>query len=248
MSDMASLVRLITQSVLLASVWHVTTGYKTGTPPSAHVCREMFPEGHHFDSQIREPPFKITTSSTVYKTSYDKIRVKIEALHGYFIRGVFLQARRSDCTHKEPVGVFKLPDALTQKHFKLVNCLNQSASAVTHRAYNVEKPISKTEVEWYSPSQNAGHVFFVATIAKEQDIFWTGVTSDVIRHLDTNAELNKCHFQKLIDPPNINTTPRPFPPDEKTTTPKSQSPGLAPSGVVLLGAVALISFLLKTCN
>ena len=54
------------------------------------------------------------------------VTVTITAHDGYFIKGLLLQARRSDCSHpsqKEPVGVFRITDSGPQQHFKLIKCL-----------------------------------------------------------------------------------------------------------------------------
>lgn len=53
-------------------------------------------------------------------------------------------------------------------------------------------------------------ISFRATVVKEQDVFWTNVYSTFMRDLSKKESPSEyCATKTLIDPPHINTTPRP---------------------------------------
>lgn len=53
----------------------LATLHVTGPPPSPHVCREMFPMGHHVDAQMSESPYEIDLNMNVHKP-WEKITGK----------------------------------------------------------------------------------------------------------------------------------------------------------------------------
>jgi hypothetical protein len=60
---------------LLCAQWYVCLSYHYGPPATEHVCKNMFPEGHHLDAQTSEPPFEIDLSQNVY-TPWEEVQGK----------------------------------------------------------------------------------------------------------------------------------------------------------------------------
>ncbi|XP_052256766.1 putative defense protein Hdd11-like isoform X1 [Dreissena polymorpha] len=225
---------------------HVISSYKSGAPPSA--CVDMFPEGHRVDSQNRTPPYVILVSSTVYQNEWELITVKVNALDGYYIAGLLLQARRSNCSDPGPVGIFDLSkaDSSTVQKFKTMECMERKDSAITHTRDTSSHPVRETVFSFFTPAANVGHFYFVATIVKTKDIFWTGVTSDVIRKHENNTPLMTCPMRTQYDPHNINTTPGPYAttksPHSGSTYPhnRNTTPGPYATSVSLLFLATLL--------
>ncbi|XP_053393917.1 putative ferric-chelate reductase 1 [Mercenaria mercenaria] len=194
--------------VILCTQLCVCTCYHYGPPATEHVCRNMFPEGHHVDAQTSEPPFEIDLSQNVY-TPWEEVQVTLRATQGYFFRGFFMQARRADCSHVfqyQPLGVFTvLPE--DQNLMKTMPCLNHKDSAISHRT---NQSFGKAVFRWNAPAAMIGHLYFTATVVKEQDIFWTNVKSVLMRdQSDKRRKGEYCPTKSRIDPHEINTTPRP---------------------------------------
>ncbi|KAL4236974.1 hypothetical protein ACF0H5_005358 [Mactra antiquata] len=180
-----------------------------GPPSTEHVCKEMFPEGHHYDSQMKKPPYEIDLSQNTY-TTWDTMDVSVKAIKpGEYFRGFFLQVRRANCSHPyqyEPLGTFTI-NPVDNYLLKSQNCLNNLKSAVSHRT---NTSLSKAVVKWTAPAAKMGHLYFVATIVKEQDIFWTDVRSEIVTESGRDDQVYEyCPLKKLINPPHINTTPKP---------------------------------------
>lgn len=207
------------QALLITSIFvnaFITcNAFDTGPPNTEHVCKTMFPEGHHVDSQTKPSPYKISLSMNIY-TPWDRLNVTVQASPDYYIKGLFIQARRANCSHplqNEPLGVFHLKDR--DPTLKTMPCLGKINSSISHR---INVRLSEVDFQWFAPAKNVGHIYFVATVVHQQMVFWTNVTSEIIRSLETPGLGEKCAMKVLIDSPLINTTPGP-----STTAPKSGS-------------------------
>lgn len=53
-------------SFFICSMVASCLSFSYGPPATEHVCREMFPEGHHVDSQTKEAPYEIDLSQNTY--------------------------------------------------------------------------------------------------------------------------------------------------------------------------------------
>ncbi|KAH3782683.1 hypothetical protein DPMN_160602 [Dreissena polymorpha] len=241
---------LLLNVLTISSVLHVISGHSRGEPPYDDVCRQMFPKGHNVDAQDRAAPYVIRVSSTVYSRDQELIIVSLHAQDGYFIRGLLLQARRSDCLHplqQEPVGIFDLSSAdnTTRRDFKTLTCLGREDSAVTHTNETQRAAVKKTEFRFITPARDVGNFYFVATIVKQQDIFWTGVTSDEIRRHTNDVTDTKCPMQSRLDKNRVNTTPNPH----NTPFPWAMSPIPATKSPIKSGCtspIASVALLLPT--
>lgn len=228
--------------LMMSTLWCPSTCFHYGPPATTHVCKNMFPEGHHVDSQTTEPPFEIMLSQNVY-TSWEEIQVTLKAKPGHYFRGFFMQARRADCTHRfqyEPLGTFTvLPGDITL--LKTLPCFNNKDSAVSHRT---NESLAKAVFRWNAPAAQIGHIFFVATVVKERELFWTNVRYVFLRDLsnkESRAEF--CPTKSYIDPPDINTTPDPtVTTDRLQETTTCGCPSVTSSHLVLeLTTLALLS-------
>lgn len=195
--------------LLLLCQLYCCHGYHYGPPPTEHVCREMFPEGHHVDAQPGEnPPFEIDLSQNVY-TPWEEVEVKLRATDGLHFRGFFMQVRRANCSHPykdEALGMFTVfPE--DQELLKTMPCLNNRDSAISHR---VNKTFNAVKFRWNAPAARMGHLYFRATVVRQQDIFWTNVKSHFMRDLDqSHAIAQYCNVRRQIEPGEVNTTPSP---------------------------------------
>ncbi|KAK3577480.1 hypothetical protein CHS0354_026427 [Potamilus streckersoni] len=209
--------------VFLFASLEMTTSFPSGPPNTTVVCKEMFPVGHGVDAQMSNPPYKIFLSQNIY-TPLEKIQVTVQAERGYFIRGLFLQARLADCSgdHKDvPIGTFFLkPD---ERYLKTVSCLNRRYSTVSHLS---NTPLDHAVFDWYAPDPHTGHIYFRATVVKQRRTFWTNVMSEFVRDIGSHAHPEYCPVRHLIDNDRELSTAK-TPIDGKTQSPEKIKSGKA---------------------
>jgi len=149
--------------------------------PPADSCGDMFPSGHGADAHTISAPFTLTASATNF-TANAMITLWVnatgDATYPYY-EGVFVQARKaSSCNDSTPVGTFTIP--ANDNFLKVMSCSGGSNNAVAHKTATHETGRMFT---WTAPATSSGHVFFRATVVKNEKNFWTNVFSGVIRDM-----------------------------------------------------------------
>ncbi|XP_045158852.2 putative defense protein 3 [Mercenaria mercenaria] len=154
-------------------------GYRLGPPLSA--CSNMKPIGHPYDPQNITSPFTFTLNASTYQPG-DVIEVFLNSSGEWFMEGVLIQARASDCALQEPaVGTFSVQtDDIFLEPF---NCFGRSASAIRHYSHY---HIYNRTFYWTAPSQSVGDVYLKATVARNQEKYWLNVMSDTILDVSDN--------------------------------------------------------------
>lgn len=168
-------------------------GYRYGAPIEA--CSHMFPTEHGYDARNDDPPFTITVDKNRYSPN-EAITVTIDsnptdpddATREWFMEGILVQARKADCTSSVPVGTFEVPEC--DNFLQVIDCLGVKNNAVRH--YTHLHIYNKT-FTWKAPDQAAGHVYIVATIARNRERFWMNVQSETIMDIsDTSVVTQSC--------------------------------------------------------
>lgn len=180
-------------TILLSILPIPSRGFGMGPPLGA--CVDMWPKQHGADAQTSDPPYTITTSKDTYSPG-EILTITVSTTENEdikFFEGLFVQARRANCSHKEyeeAVGTFALPDDET--FLGLLHCQGGPNSAVGHiaHAHIVERKFS-----WTAPASSVGHIYFRATVARRQKTFWTKVTSEFIRDPLVSSSPQMCPIQ-----------------------------------------------------
>lgn len=197
--------------LLLFSVFLVGVSYahRYGSPIGA--CTQMFPVLHGVDARTDDPPFTITVSKNTY-TGGESIEVFVDAADkdpddgtsDWFMEGILIMARKAktasvDCP-TVPVGTWEVPKC--DDFVMVIDCFPKQydKSAVTHykhtHSYN-------TTLTWKAPDEPVGHVYIVATIARNKERFWVNVQSEIIKDVTDTATVDaRCPKQqhKYVDP------------------------------------------------
>lgn len=148
-------------------------GYRNGPPLEA--CGDMFPEGHGVQAQTNQTPFTFTVNATQYRPG-DVIKVVFNSSGDWFMEGALIQMRTLECKGSSPaVGRFSVEQ--NEDFLQTFDCFSKHASALRH--FEHLKIYNRT-FYWTAPSEAVGHVYIKATIARNQQLFWTNVTSPLI--------------------------------------------------------------------
>ncbi|XP_070553457.1 putative defense protein 3 isoform X2 [Ptychodera flava] len=159
--------------ILIFSLLQVSvTGYGSGAPDSA--CTTMTPG--HVNGQTGVALSPQDGSSNIYtlsasSDSYTPGGTVSVTISGSPFSGLLLQARRPGQT--TPIGSFSSVPGNT----KLKTC-SSTDDSVTHSNTNT-KPAG-TAFIWNAPSNGVGDIEFVATVAKNHDLYWVNIKSSVL--------------------------------------------------------------------
>ncbi|XP_026881794.2 putative defense protein Hdd11 [Electrophorus electricus] len=152
-------------ATLLFQVWIPGMGYETGAPTS--VCGNMEPEHKGVTPQTNASPYTIAVSNSTFQTG-KPITVVIG---GSNYKGVLLQARSA--SSKEALGTWGTTPANT----KYLQCSGIAQGAITHSNSNTKNNL--TVFTWNPPS-TTNSIYFVATIAKDANVYWLNVKSEML--------------------------------------------------------------------
>ncbi|XP_071145345.1 putative defense protein [Mytilus edulis] len=151
--------------------------------PTKQECKDMMPSNFQDRPQQTNRTFTIKVTDNIYQQT--AVKVTIERRDNFPIKGLILQARRAQCdvaNQTEPVGTFYLDG---EKILQLFHCSRKDDSVVNRAWMSIERNL---EVHWSSNNIDFGRVYFIATIVATDKLYWTDVTSEIIRHLsDTDA-------------------------------------------------------------
>ncbi|XP_052817397.1 putative defense protein Hdd11 [Mya arenaria] len=163
-------------------------GYSLGPPLEA--CGDMFPTGHGFQASTDASPFSFNLTKNTYSPG-ERIEVYLntsQEMYGdYFMEGVLIQMRPVTCEVKS-IGTFSVPDQ--DEFLKPFSCFGRDGSALRHYSH---LHIYNRTFSWTAPSQSSGHLYIRATIARNQEKFWTNVYSEYILDESISASANLTH-------------------------------------------------------
>ncbi|XP_063420280.1 uncharacterized protein LOC134705488 [Mytilus trossulus] len=125
--------------------------------PTKQECIDMMPSYFQTSPQkTTNRPFKIKVTDNIYQQT--AVKVTIERLDNFPIKGLILQARRAKCdvaNQKEPVGKFYLAG---EKILQLFNCSRKDDTVVNRAWIPIERNL---EVHWSSNNIDFGRVYFI---------------------------------------------------------------------------------------
>lgn len=189
--------------LIVALLFGLSSAYRYGAPIGS--CNEMFPVLHGVDARSDDPPFTITVNKNSY-TAGSSIEVFVDAADKdpddptkeWFMEGILIMARQYKTAAKDcpttPIGTWEVPDC--DDFVRVIDCYPKQydKSAVTHythvHAFN-------TTLTWKAPDTPVGHVYFVATIARNKERFWVNVQSETIMDpTDSSSVTKSCPKQK----------------------------------------------------
>ncbi|XP_071789478.1 uncharacterized protein [Asterias amurensis] len=147
-------------------------GMPTGV--SADACDTLTPDyinpttGARYLPQTGDTPYVLTVQPKSY-TPGQVITVTVEGWSDF--EGILLQARAQIANTPTPVGTWAPKDGYT-----LLTCFNMN-DFLTHTDDSTKVP--SVQFQWTAPSTPLGAVTFTATIAKNEETFWTPITAVV---------------------------------------------------------------------
>ncbi|KAL3868829.1 hypothetical protein ACJMK2_041586 [Sinanodonta woodiana] len=103
----------------------------------------------------------------------------------------------ADCTSpnsSRPIGTFRLLDGT--RYLKTLACDNRANSAVSHV---INREMGYHKFVWKAPAETVGPVYIRATVVSTKKIFWTNITSQIIRDFSRVAMGQYCHIQQYLD-------------------------------------------------
>ncbi|KAK3599852.1 hypothetical protein CHS0354_022424 [Potamilus streckersoni] len=103
----------------------------------------------------------------------------------------------ADCTNpnsNRPIGTFRLLDGT--RYLKTSACDNRANSAVSHV---INREMEYHKFVWRAPAETVGPVYIRATIVSTKKVFWTNVTSQIIRDFSRVTMGQYCHIQQYLD-------------------------------------------------
>ncbi|KAK1787705.1 hypothetical protein P4O66_016195 [Electrophorus voltai] len=127
----------------------------------------MEPEHKGVTPQTNASPYTIAVSNSTFQTG-KPITVVIG---GSNYTGVLLQARSA--SSKEALGTWGTTPANT----KYLQCSGIAQGAITHSNSNTKNNL--TVFTWNPPS-TTNSIYFVATIAKDANVYWLNVKSEML--------------------------------------------------------------------
>ncbi|XP_077980062.1 uncharacterized protein LOC144435340 [Glandiceps talaboti] len=184
MTNMATCTVFLVLFVLFRISWT----FPTGAPSSA--CTSMIPGHIGISPQDSVTPFLVITVAE-YQPN-ERITVTILSPGSDQFGGILLQARRVGSSDTTPVGTWDdLPT-----NTRLLAC-SSDGDSVTHSS-STAKP-NPSSFTWVAPSVGVGSIEFVATIAVNHDVYWTGVKSTVLSQA-TGCITNPCQNGATCSP------------------------------------------------
>ncbi|XP_035688607.1 putative ferric-chelate reductase 1 [Branchiostoma floridae] len=164
-------------------------GYGNGAPLEA--CVTMMPG--HFGTSAQTSPNPYSLVAPAQYVPGQSLTVQIT---GADFQGFLIQARKVGTTTS--IGVFtSLPS--TVRTNDCPNTVARGANSATHNSQAVKRDLTLT----WTPPSDAGHgtVEFVATVAEQKTVYWTGLKSSQL------TEASAATTQRATTPQR--TTPRP---------------------------------------
>ncbi|XP_067119288.1 putative ferric-chelate reductase 1 homolog [Centruroides vittatus] len=155
--------------------------FDTGAPIKA--CQDMI-LNHKAKAQKSKSPYLLTVTPIRNKNSF---LVKLNHLNGEEFQGFFLQARLNSNKNQIVSGTFA-SSGISQTR----NCFYKKDNALTH----INKD-GKTVVttKWTPPPDFEGEIIFRATVAKNFNVYWTGIESGVIKVTKLTSNLSRAKRQ-----------------------------------------------------
>ncbi|XP_017558345.1 putative defense protein 3 [Pygocentrus nattereri] len=137
-------------------------GFPTGAPAS--VCESMKPQHSGVQPQPNQPPYIIETSNSTFQSGQPLTVI----IKGPDYAGVLLEARSGSSTNA--LGSWGSPPA----HTKHLGCSGNSHGAITHSNTNMKNNLT---VYTWMPPETSDSIYFMATVAKGQTVYWLNVKS-----------------------------------------------------------------------
>ncbi|XP_041351735.1 putative defense protein 3 [Gigantopelta aegis] len=170
--------------------------------PPLEACVDMFPTGHKVDAQKSTAIANIAlrradgSKATTYSAN-EMITVTLATANPsdttIYYEGMFVQARRANCgsdKRTEPVGKFTHEPS---NYLKTLDCGGITKSAICHKDHIHQTNQTFT---WTAPATPVGHIYFQATVVKNTQTFWTGVTSEFLKDSNDQSAPKYCEYRK----------------------------------------------------
>ncbi|XP_069127167.1 putative defense protein Hdd11-like [Argopecten irradians] len=151
-------------------------------------CKKMIPSQLTSLPQRGPAPYNISVSMNMHGVGMELI-VTVKATGKRRIRGLMIQARSAECPRpgnpvsNMPIGSFT--NLQGSRKMKPVNCFQRTNSAITNLNWGIDEVMEAT---WKVAASEQRQIRFYATVVDDEQTYWVGIHSEVIRHISDTAE------------------------------------------------------------
>ncbi|XP_033738553.1 putative defense protein 3 [Pecten maximus] len=151
-------------------------------------CKEMKPSQLTSLPQRGPAPYNLSVSMNMHGVGMELI-VTVKTTGSRKIRGILIQARSAECPlpgkpiSTMPIGSFT--NLQGSRKMKPINCSQKTNSTVTNRNWGMDDIMEAT---WKVAETEQRKIRFYATVVDDEQTYWVGIHSEVIRHISDTAE------------------------------------------------------------
>ncbi|XP_021365003.1 putative defense protein Hdd11 [Mizuhopecten yessoensis] len=191
----------LTQAAISLALLSLANAYPFGETDVD--CRKMIPSQLTSPPQRGPPPYNISVSMNMHGVGMELI-VTVKSTGTRKIRGILIQARSAECPlpgkpgSMMPIGSFTNVEGSYK--MKPINCFKETNSAITNLNWGLDDSMEAT---WKVPATEQRKIRFYATVVDDEQTYWVGIQSEVIRHISDTAEDDgiSCQSETITNKP-----------------------------------------------